>query len=58
MINIDSSVIIDALLGIVGFLALLQLKDIKTAIKELKSEVTEHGKKLVRIETKLQIEDE
>lgn len=58
MMTLEAGHVIDALLAVVGFFAVLQLKDIKTTLKELRDLFLEHDRKITRLETKANFKDE
>lgn len=55
--NIDPGWMLDGVMIIAFILAGMQLKDIKADLKEIKVLLTDHDRQLVKINTKLKIED-
>lgn len=56
-LTLEPGHIIDALITVVGFFGVLQLKDIKTTLKELRDLFLEHDRKITRLETKAGIRE-
>jgi hypothetical protein len=56
-INLDPGHVIDALISIVGFFLVMQLKDIKTTLKDIQQMFLEHDRKITRLETKAKFEE-
>lgn len=52
-ISLEAGHIIDGLLAVLGFFAVMQLKDIKNTLKELRDLFLEHDRKITRLETKV-----
>lgn len=57
-VPIDPAWLIDILVGVAGFFMILQLKDIKTDIKEIKGMLLHHDRDLIKIKTKLEIQED
>lgn len=51
-INLEAGHVIDGLLAILGFFAVMQLKDIKTTLKDLRDLYLDHDRRITRIEAK------
>ena len=57
-LNIEAGHIIDGLIAVVGFFMVMQLKDIKSTLKELKELFLDHDRKITRLETRQNIKDD
>lgn len=52
VLSLEAGHVIDGLLAILGFFAVMQLKDIKATLKDLRDLYLDHDRRLTRIETK------
>lgn len=51
-INLEAGHVIDGLLAVLGFFAVMQLKDIKTTLKDLRDLYLDHDRRITRMEAK------
>ena len=58
VLNLETGHVIDGLIAIVGFFMVMQLKDIKSTLKEIQALFLEHDRKITRLETKARFKDE
>lgn len=52
VLNLEAGHVIDGLLAILGFFAVMQLKDIKTTLKDLRDLYLDHDRRITRLEAK------